>query len=195
MDSPTAPPPDPQQMFDQAVPHCIIQQRACVRARRHQTRTADMMHGLCLIIEMLNKYLQMADPSSAVQGPTIVINEPSARAQETAVTVPVRRLDIISHLKHVKVLRQCCGNTCKRAAAAVSSGCICSEFKQVLQTALTGEGASVVLASKAARSCQIRRIPVRGRSEMDYIKVSKLWPGITLVRGEFTQPRWNFYYR
>lgn len=25
----------------------------------------DMMHGLCLIIEMLNKYLQMADPSSS----------------------------------------------------------------------------------------------------------------------------------
>lgn len=62
-----------------------------------------MMHGLCLIIEMLNKYLQMADPSSAVQGPSIVINEPSARAQETAVTVPVRRLDIFPHLKHVEV--------------------------------------------------------------------------------------------
>lgn len=135
-----------------------------------------MMHGLCLIIEMLNKYLQMANSSSAVQGPTIVINEPSARAQKTAVTVPVRSLDIFSHLRHVEVPRQRCGNTCKRAAAAVSSGCICSEFEQVLQTALACEGVSVVLASKAARSCQIRRIPVRGRSEMDYIKVSKLCP-------------------
>lgn len=38
----------------------------CV-SHRHQTCMPDMMHWLCLIIEMLNKYLQMVDPSSPSQ--------------------------------------------------------------------------------------------------------------------------------
>lgn len=100
-----SPPQLPSRSATNVWPSCsaLYYSATCVRARRHQTRAPDMMHGLCLIIEMLNKYLQMADPSSAVQGPSIVINEASSRAQETAVTVPVRRLDIFSHLKHVVV--------------------------------------------------------------------------------------------
>lgn len=40
-----------------------------------------MMHGLSLIIEMLNKYLHMVDLSSASQIPAIVINEASVKAE------------------------------------------------------------------------------------------------------------------
>lgn len=46
-----------------------------------------MMHGLSLIIEMLNKYLHMADLSSASQVPAIVINEASVEAEGSTADV------------------------------------------------------------------------------------------------------------
>lgn len=52
----------------------------------------DKMHWLCLIIEMLNKYLQMADPSFPGRA-RIVINEPSARVEEVAAIVSAWRPD------------------------------------------------------------------------------------------------------
>lgn len=82
----------------------------------------DMMHGLCLIIEMLNKYLQMADPSSS--------RRPASRRSDEwgrrlCAALPV--LDISPHLKHRQVRggaalmhasRRCC---CCRLRLALNS--------------------------------------------------------------------------
>lgn len=61
------------------------------------------MHCLCLIIEMLNKYLQMADPSYAGQTHEIVIDEASVNVnrKEIAVIVSVCWLSRISY-KYIK---------------------------------------------------------------------------------------------
>lgn len=50
-----------------------------------------MMHGLSLIIEMLNKYLHMVDLSSASQVPAIVINEASVKAEGSAAAAVCER--------------------------------------------------------------------------------------------------------
>lgn len=64
----------------------------CV-SRRHQTCMPHMMHWGCLIIEMLNKYLQMADPSSPRQTHKCNLWSVS-KSRKTAIVVPVWRLDI-----------------------------------------------------------------------------------------------------
>lgn len=46
--------------------HTVLFSAVCV-SQRHQTCMPHMMYWHCLIIEMLNKYLQMADPSSLSQ--------------------------------------------------------------------------------------------------------------------------------
>lgn len=67
----------------------------CV-SRYHQTCMPDMMHWLCLIIEMLNKYLQMADSSSPAQAQKCSLWTVSY-AEETTVIVSIQRLSIKMH--------------------------------------------------------------------------------------------------
>jgi hypothetical protein len=58
-----------------------------------------MMHRLCLIIEMLNKYLQMADQSSRRHRALVVIYEAVSAdggGGKAVVTVSVWRLDACS---------------------------------------------------------------------------------------------------
>ena len=55
-----------------------------------------------------------------------------------------------------------------------------AQFKQVLETTLTCKDIAMVFASKAVRSCQIWWIAARVEKQIEYIKVLKLWPEITL---------------
>lgn len=63
--------------------HTVLFSKVCETASSDM-HTPHMMHGLSLIIEMLNKYLHMADLSSASQVPAIVINEASVKAEGSA---------------------------------------------------------------------------------------------------------------
>lgn len=69
----------------------------CV-SRYHQTCMPDMMYWLCLIIEMLNKYLQMADSSSPGQAHKCDLWSVSYCEGKTAVIVSVWKLDFLRYM-------------------------------------------------------------------------------------------------